>query len=173
VDCNYPNGPSKYTPGKDSKLQQFGRKDHDDDDDSPFKERDKKPGFSAESQRESKRKGNELDSFTPHIKDPAVLDQILEAVNLLHGLADSRQSRDSTDPLGDHELDAIDKSEKALRSILDGKRRRFPERDASRGSPPNRGQKGVSLDALFKETQKQTKDISAIDRTLKDLMETL
>jgi hypothetical protein len=183
-DSNVPHkaSPSCYHPG--DKVQQFGKKsakksddpfDQDDGDDNPadrFNDTDKR-SFSSDSQRESSRHADNLDQYTSKVVDPEVLDQLMEAINTLRGLSDSRRPHGSEEELRPSEKDSIDRSEKALRSILDRKRRKFPKRNTSAGSPPNRGKKGISIDALCRDAHKQTKDLQAIERTLKDLMETL
>jgi hypothetical protein len=172
MHLNYPSSPSKYRPG--DPLQQYGHKDYDDEDDedsdpSPFKERSKKPGFDLESQGEARRHASAMDDFLPHIKDADALSKVSEAIELLRSLVGSRQSRGgTTDPLEPHELQAIDSGEKALRSLLSGKRRgKFPT------SEINRHGKGISIDAASRDIAQTTKDIKALTNTLNDLMERL
>lgn len=82
--------------------------------------------FSRTKQHLCKSVANELHAAAADLKDPQVVHPVLDAVQFLGDLAGSRERRDGDDPLTASEMKESRKHEKSLRSILDGKKGKWP-----------------------------------------------
>lgn len=141
--------------------------------------RKQKRYFSKGLQSESRRQANELDQFKPNDRD--VQAELDEVMRLLRGLADSREGAGSEEPLSAAEVDSIDKKEKSLRSLLSGRKGRWPKGDWGRVN--KKGSKGMQLNVIHKEMgithphlaaiassqAEQARGIAELDETLQRL----